>query len=79
MDTVLDVEPAPDGHGWWPKRFGVDQSWCDDLGPTWRTVTNYTTMQARRRGDLLDLRQTDQTHTYRIALAEHGYLATKEN
>lgn len=77
-DEIL--EPGPDGAGWWPDRFGVDQAWADDRGSSWRAVTNYPTLQARRAGDLLALRQAgDPTvHTYRLAPGEGGYIATKE-
>ncbi|AVM01872.1 hypothetical protein C6V83_18005 [Gordonia iterans] len=80
MDPLLDVEDPPDGDGWWPSRFGVDRDWCDARGTAYRAVTNHPTLQARRRGDLLDLRQTDDRtdHTYRLVLTEHGYLAQKE-
>lgn len=78
--TIMGIEPAPDGLGWWPDRFGVDGDWTDGRGTAWRAVTNYPTLQARRRDDLLDLRQTDAltTHTYRLTPGEYGYIATKE-
>ena len=77
-----ELGPGPDGAGWWPDRFGVYQAWADDRGTSWRAVTNYPTLQARRRGNLLDLRQADDptVHTYRLTSTDYdAYLATKEN
>ncbi len=76
------LEPGPDGTGWWPTSFLADSRWCDDRGTYWRAVTNYPTLQARRRSDLLDLRKTDDptVHTYRLTSTDYdAYLATKEN
>ncbi len=75
------LEDPPDGAGWWPNRFLVNSGWADDRGDAWRAVTNYPTLQARRSGDILDLRQAgDQTvHTYRLTDTDYdAYLATKE-
>ena len=79
MDQI-QLEPGPDGHGWWPTVFAVNQSWADGRNTVWRAVTNHPTLQARRRDLLLDLRQTDDqtTHTYRLTPGEYGYIATKE-
>lgn len=82
MDSHDLIEPGPDGYGWWPDRFGVDGDWADDRGTAWRAVTNHPTLQARRDGGRLDLRQTDDliTHTYRLESIElPAYLAIKEN
>lgn len=74
------TEQPPDGHGHWPTRFLVNQPWADDRSGSWRAVTNYPTMQSRRRDDLLDLRITgDPTvHTYRLSPEQQGvYLADR--
>ena len=44
----IQLEPGPDGTGWWPTAFGVDTDWSDGRGTAWRAVTNYPTLQARR-------------------------------
>ena len=53
MDPVHDIEDPPDGAGWWPTLFLVDHGWADARGSTWRSVTNYPTLQARRQLDML--------------------------
>lgn len=81
--TGEELDPPPDGTQW-PDQFGVDAAWADDRGDAWRAVMNHPALQARRRGDLLDLRATGATpvHTYQLTLAvSHGtvaYFATKE-
>ncbi|UQE74182.1 hypothetical protein MYK68_15830 [Gordonia sp. PP30] len=84
MADVLDVtlEDPPDGQ-WWPQRFAADVDWCDDRGAAWRAVTNYPKLQARRRGDVLDLRTigTTDIHSYDLALTaisgQSFYIATE--
>lgn len=63
-------------------RFLVDQTWADDRGSAWRSVTNHSTMQARRDADVLDLRLTSgdtAPRSYRLTPLTDCYLATKEN
>ncbi|GAA3963191.1 hypothetical protein [Gordonia caeni] len=82
MDQIQELEPGPDGAGWWPAQFLVDCAWADDRGTSWRAVTNHPTLQARRTGTQLDLRQTDDptVHTYLLTPTDYdAYLATKEN
>lgn len=66
MDPLLDVEPPPDGQGWWPDRFLVHNGWTDALDTTWRAVPNYPTMRARRDGNTLQLRTDGPAHSYQL-------------
>ena len=70
MDSVLDgLEDPPDGEGWWPTRFAVDKSWADDRGTSFRAVTNYPTMQAKRVDSVLSLRLEGTTEVYNYQLS----------
>lgn len=78
----IQLEPGPDGTGWWPTAFGVDTDWSDGRGTAWRAVTNYPALQARRVDETLELRQAGatDTHTYHLVAADDlgGYIATKD-
>jgi hypothetical protein len=81
MDSIQWLGPGPDGNGWWPQAFGVDSEWSNDRGSSFRSVTNYPRLQARRRDDSLELRLVGDTEiiSYRISPMDQGfYLAEME-
>lgn len=79
MDQV-QLEPGPDGAEWWPEAFGAHGPWVDDRGTSWRAVTNYPNLQARRVDDRLHLRELGgETHTYSLTESGNYYVAIKEN
>ena len=80
MAEILDVEPGPDGNGWWPTRFPCDKAWADDRSTAWRSVTNHPALQAKRTSDILHLRSSHDTSTvYQYQLTEQAtyYIAER--
>lgn len=76
----LELEPGPDGDGWWPTAFAVDRNWADRQTSSWRPVVEHPTLQARRSGDILDITDGTTTNSYQLASAADlsaAYIATK--
>ncbi|GAA4758837.1 hypothetical protein GCM10023217_34180 [Gordonia alkaliphila] len=73
--------PDPPHDGEWPTEFLIDRDYADTITSAWRRIRPDTT-QLRRTGDLLHVKQSDQTRTYRldhrlVATDHQVYLATE--
>lgn len=80
----IQLEPGPDGEGWWPRAFAVDLPWTDQQTATWRTAIAHPTLQARRVDMVLDLTDNGGTtvHSYHLSttadLEGDAYIAAQE-
>ena len=73
MDSLLDglaspddLDPPPDGAGYWPDTFVIHKAWADGRTSVWRSVTGNPTIQARRPSEsIIELRLTSGDTTPR--------------